>query len=92
MCTQCCFSHLSYSIFFFILPSFPYLGNLDQPSEEASTTGTPITRRNEIAISSNKIGGIDEFLMCLYRNLTSLLGLSFSCVSIGTQCHCVKRK
>ncbi len=26
---------------------------LDQPSGEASTTGTPITRRNEIAISAN---------------------------------------
>ncbi len=89
---QCRFSHLSCSIFFFILPSFSYLGNLDQPSGEASTTGIPITRINEIAISSNKFGGVDEFFMCLYRNLTSLSGLSFSCVSIGTQCHCVKRK
>ncbi len=26
---------------------------LDQPSREASTIGTPITRRNEIAISAN---------------------------------------
>ncbi len=26
---------------------------LDQPSGEASTTGTPIIRRNEIAISAN---------------------------------------
>lgn len=26
---------------------------LDQPSGEASTTGTPITRRNEIAINAN---------------------------------------
>lgn len=26
---------------------------LDQPSGEASTTGTPITNRNEIAINAN---------------------------------------
>lgn len=26
---------------------------LDQPSGEASTTGTPITKRNEIAINAN---------------------------------------